>query len=131
MQTTSKLIIVSKLFTPFLLCLALLLVSGCGGGQHPSALAVKWDGGRGDIDGSGVHLTNLELLKDGTGTAFFISTAGHQLSSPLVNVKWKVANGRLYLDLPGGEAKTWDYKMSGGKLTLSHAKGSIEYERKR
>ena len=37
MQTTSK------IFVSCLLCLALVLVSGCGGGPHPSALVGEWE----------------------------------------------------------------------------------------
>ena len=114
MATTSKFSqpVVSKLFVLFLLCFALLLVSGCG-----SSLVGKWEIEMGQPT-YGIP-ENLELLKDGTG---IIDQMG---------VTWKTESGRLYATSPL-IAGAWNYKISGTTLTLTMDDGrNIMYKKQR
>jgi len=91
MQTTFK------LFFSFMLCLGLILVSGCGSSDsaHPSGFVGKWETNYG---------VNLELLKD--GTVLRTSNIGTKTGT------WKVENERLYLMDPSGTnsfSGAWSY----------------------
>jgi len=122
MQATSKLFpsIVSKLFVSFLLCFALLLVSGCEGqgsssgsgndSAHPSALVGKWK----LEEQNPKYISEIELLSDGTAIAVGVA------------MTWRVEDGRMYIIHPMGQrAGSTRYEVSGSTLTLTHEDGSI------
>ena len=93
METTSKLCKpIGKHFISSLLCLALLLVSGCGSSEHPSALVGKWK-----LTSHWRPLSyDVQLLKEGTA----IMGGNH--------TTWKVKDGLVF-----------EYKISGSTLTLN------------
>ena len=118
MQTTFKLFpsVVGKLFVSFLLCFGLLLVSGCGSSEHPSALVGKWKGNRNGLP----EFPDFELLK--SGTAIMGGSEG----------TWRVEDGRLFIKSSRYIDLTGKYAISGSTLTLTNDESSTTktFERK-
>ena len=115
-----------------LLCLSLLLVSGCGGGDSDTTLPKTEPSGRSNQDpstlvGRWIPATvgsvrdgfpdDLELLKDGTGTA----DGG-------VPTTWKTEKNRIVFQSRYGEF-SYDYKISGSALTLTDSSQSVSYKK--
>jgi hypothetical protein len=123
----SRRTIIVNILISCLFCLALTLLSGCGskgtssspssGGRIDSALVGRWEIEEGQpTDGI---IEDMELLKDGTG---IVDEMG---------VTWKIESGRLYLTSPV-IAGAFDYKISGGSLTLTGNDGQkTTYKKKK
>jgi len=106
-----------KLFIPFLLCLAMLFVSGCmnkgtsSGGDSDPVFVGTWTG-----EGA-----EMELLKD--GTAIFLN---HTYT-------WKVEDGRLVLTGTGYNNSTYilGYDSSDSTFALyTPTTGNVKLQRK-
>jgi hypothetical protein len=119
MQTTCK------FFFSCLLCLGLLLASGCGGrdapsgesgststaagsSQHPSEFVGKWED-------NFFYGRFMELFEDGSGT-----------NRNLDRFTWKVENGRFHMSYGPGATGVFDYTISGSTLTFIGDNRSIE-----
>jgi hypothetical protein len=87
-----------------------LFLTSCGGGK--SALAGTWL----LVEGRG--FTDVELLKDGTGTV--LDRTGNSAGSGAIS--WKVKKNRMYVTHTRG-ALSFDYQVAGSKLTLTEEDG--------
>jgi hypothetical protein len=107
MQTTIRIFQRTSIVNVLILCLfclALFLVSGCGGGS--SALVGRWELEKSD----GPSVNSLDFFKDGTGAADNIS------------LTWTTDGNRLKITR-FGHVDIEDYKISGSTLTLTTNSG--------